>query len=445
MEKIKKLLQYKYTPYIVYMMILAIWHTQYECTADDLGVIQNLKPTLSEEIANLSATYEGWSSRVLINPLIFLVAHFDIAVWQVLDVAFLTITAILFTKLVWGEISNKRALITVLVMFVYPFQIIFDVGWLVTSMTYVWPTMFGALACMSIRKDVDGIDVKFPEALLYCIALIYATNIEGLSVMLCLVFFFYAFLRKRDKGVHWLILVQALISGISVIWHMVSPGNQSRIGGRITGGLLDRMETGFSSTLASLFFTPNYLCICFLILLVVCMQMTENKSNRFGFVLVGIVSVTQMLIGKIIPIMCGANLFSNVVYEFFADLGPISEGKYMRLESWLYLLVSLIILVLIVWCSFAYFEKRRALLIVVVLIAGFVARMTVGYAYGHWYDVPRTHYSVNISMMIAMLLVYKQWEELNIQDGQDRKVLRYLFAIAAFGGLKSFYYVFVGI
>lgn len=441
MEKLNKIMKFKYMPYIIYMIALLILHTQYSCYSDDIGVMVKLQPTLKDEINNLSASYAGWSSRILINPLIFIMAHFDIHVWMILDVLFLTIIAILFTRLLFGIIDFESACITVLVMLIYPINICFEVGWMVTSMTYVWPSVFALLACMAIRKDMDGDRIRIFEGILYCMAIVYAANIEGLSVMLCIIYMSYlvgGIIRKRFNPV---IFLQLILSVCGFMWHLLSTDNQDRMSGQEKVSFFDKIEIGFTNTAARLFFDPNYMIICFVVFLAICMWITGNKRKNTGVALAITVGVTQFMLGKIIPVILGKNYYPNAFFNYFLKKGSIADGKYNNIISWLFLLGCIIILGMIVVCIFSYFDTRQAVLILVILVAGFAARMVVSYAHGRWIYHQRTYYSVYLAVAAAMLAIY-------IQLGKENKrkiIMKFLTIAAVVGGLKSFCFIFFDI
>ncbi|MBD5096981.1 MAG: hypothetical protein HDT40_08285, partial [Lachnospiraceae bacterium] len=85
-DKLKKFSVF--LPYIIYGIVMIFYHVAgYEVLYDDIIVADNMPDTFSELISNIDVlTYENWSSRVLVNPLIWIVSFFGVPVWMVLDI-----------------------------------------------------------------------------------------------------------------------------------------------------------------------------------------------------------------------------------------------------------------------------------------------------------------------------------------------------------------------
>ena len=60
-------------PYLVVFAVMIFIHIKgYKYFYDDVDVSENMADTLLETLKTLRKTYQGWSSRTLINPLIWI-------------------------------------------------------------------------------------------------------------------------------------------------------------------------------------------------------------------------------------------------------------------------------------------------------------------------------------------------------------------------------------
>lgn len=188
-QKLKKIFKKKYVPYIIYGLVVgAFILVGYELFGDDVNVREKLMPGFIEELESLSRSYVGWSSRIFINPPIWIIMHFPIWVWG-------SITIFLAVYIFWGidrlffkNEDIKVTYVMLMLLVLLPMEALCDVGWIVTSMTYIWPFAAAVGSCFSIRWFMDGNRIKWQHALFLCFCTIYATNKEELSVMLLLIF-----------------------------------------------------------------------------------------------------------------------------------------------------------------------------------------------------------------------------------------------------------------
>ena len=360
----------KASPYLLYFVIIVFYHVcGYELNSDDRYVTTLLKPTLREELPGLvSRSCEGWSSRVLINPLIWILLHLDIRVWGILDIGILMLGFYCVMKLCSCDTGNwiDRMLVFGVVM-LFPFDNFTEVGWVVTSVTYAWPLVAGMLACFTVKQFLERKKTSWKWLLPVCLVTIFAVNKEELSVTLTIILLYIVYLSVKERRPAGVIYIQTGIALAAICFHLFNSGNQGRSGIfteelHMTG--IDKVIMGFVATLHHLFFYEErnffFLCMCILIALVT-YEMSEKKWIKYV---------------SLVPIvLCAVSMLTGL----FTSATDSDTWRDSRLI--LPVLFGSIGIICILLCMYEIVDDRRQFEIAfVLLLAGFAGRMTVGFS-----------------------------------------------------------------
>lgn len=394
--------------FLLYLIILVFYHVLgYESYGDDMSVVQNLKPTMAEELLHARDSFAGWSSRFIINPLIWILFHFDIKVWGICNIAMMLIglyCVIIFSG-VWKEKGNMWLVLAIVLLF--PFEIITDVGWVVTSVTYMWPLTLGLLSCFTIRDYFTNEKKCNKYWIPICIATLFAVNKEELSVTLAVIFLFVLIVSIKERKIVPVIYAQTFIAVSSVVGHLLSGDNEMRYAVYSGAGdlsLADKLIMGFVSTLHHLFFDRNYLFICFCVLLCLQCFLSEQK------IIVRILSL--------IPVMI--TVISAGTGAYLAVLKQCKDYRNVRLVA--PIIVATLGIVCIMICLYELLGNTlQYWMIFVSLAAGFAGRMTVGFS-GRGFDAFERTYTFLyyiIILTLAFVLANGKWK---LDDGK-RKIM----------------------
>lgn len=361
----------KASPYLLYFAIIVFYHVcGYDLESDDRYVtISLLKPTLREEFPGLvSRSCEGWSSRVLINPLIWILLHLDIRVWGILDIGILMLGFYCVMKLCSCDIGNwiDRMLVFGVVM-LFPFDNFTEVGWVVTSVTYAWPLVAGMLACFTVKQFLKREKTSWKWLFPVCLATIFAVNKEELSVTLAIIFLYIVYLSVKERRPAGMIYIQIGIALAGICFHLLNSGNQDRSGIfteelHMTG--IDKVIMGFVATLHHLFFYEErnffFLCMCILIAMVTCLMSGKRWIK---------------VISLVPSIMCAVSMLTGL-FALATDSDTWRDSRLI-----LPALFGSIGIICILLCMYEIMDDRRQFEIAfVLLLAGFAGRMTVGFS-----------------------------------------------------------------
>lgn len=396
-----------FLPYIIYGIVMIFYHVAgYEVLYDDIIVANKMPDTFSELIANIDVlTYENWSSRVLVNPIIWIVSFFGVPVWMVLDILVMLFIFWSINRLLFQ--GKDRTYITLLVLLAFPIYIDVTVGWVVTTMTYLWPLAAVLAACFTIRNYFEGKETGILQAVISIILTLYATNKEELSVMMFVIFLTMLVMSVKEKKISYVFLMQWLVSAGELVFHLTSRDNQARAvskGGSGVFSLLDKIELGFSGTIIHLFdnFSFMTLWLCVFLVIGVCIM-----SKRVSHILISVIPLAVWMINCFGEDKQLFGLYDRNMYCFeFAGPLFVSEGKYNSLSPWLSLLVAIILIACITASVvFIFGRDKKTILLVSLLAGGFGGRMTAGFGELGWMPLSRTFTFFYFAMAVIIMLI----------------------------------------
>ena len=436
-ENLKKFLKKHYVPYIIYGLMFEVFIlVGYEMFGDDANVREKLMPSLFGELENLSRSYAGWSSRIFINPPIWIIMHFPIWVWG-------SITTVLAVYIFWGidrllfKNEDMKATYVMLMLFaLFPMEILCDVGWVVTTMTYIWPSAAAVCSFFSIRQFIDGKKIKWYHTLFLCLCTIYAANKEELSVMLLLIFGTFFILSAKEKKLNITILFQTVISMGNLLFHMFSGGNAERYEkiNNYNDTFYDKLEIGLTQTPLRLFLKYDYMCLAFSVIL---MLIIFIKYKNILVRVVSVIPVATWIFGAVGAFILSGGNIDAAAYDtpFFCYGLSVSRGKYTHPMAWVMLLCSIIVMLALVYTAMKCApNKKTALFTFLLLAAAYGGRATTGFANSGWGLYARTY----IFMYYVFVMLMAAYIQAVMKEMPDKKTKIIMCCLAIFAFVGAF-------
>lgn len=177
----------------------------------------------------LQDRYNGWSSRVLIESVMMPLTWTNPWVWRILN-------SLLVTLLVWNvadlfgtQRKLQAQLLFFAMMWVIPMDSLCSAGWITTTTNYLWALILGLVAIRPLKhwlSDEKCARWEYPISLL-CI--FYAANMEQMGAILLgtyLVMGLYLLAEKKKLPVFY--IVQLLLIILSLLFILSAPGNAIR-------------------------------------------------------------------------------------------------------------------------------------------------------------------------------------------------------------------------
>lgn len=181
----------------------------------------------------LSERYNGWSSRVLVEMGLKLLAGSPEWIWRILNILIVLLLVWIAADLfgVERDSSKQQAQICFFgLMWSVPMGCIKEAGWIATTLNYLWPVTFGLVAMRPVKHWVKGEKCPVWEYAVCPLCVLFAANTEQCAAVLLGVYLLFgAYLLKENRKLspfHFLLLG---LTAASIVFILTAPGNANRM------------------------------------------------------------------------------------------------------------------------------------------------------------------------------------------------------------------------
>lgn len=426
-NKIIKILKKREMPYVIYALIMSFFFLKFYYVFMDDRVLFSTHHEL--------LLYNVFSSRVLINPPIWVMSYCPIWLWGILTICILTFIFRGINDLVFDIYDIRHTYILLMILLTIPLSVMTDVGWVITSMTYVWPLGAAVGTLYTIKKHRYNIKLPWYALVGYTLLALYASNKEELCIPMLFIFVSLIIKNIKEKRRYVVFWLQAFVTLINLVWHAMSPNNDYRYSTMSAecDGFIDKLEIGISSTMQWLFLKFNFTFLVFSVMLAIVV------FERYKDVLYRIVCTIPVFVW--ITSACYGMYLCDGVFDInalnIASLGyglSISRGKYSCLSTRVEAVVLIVVAVSVAWMVAIVLDDKKDLFIAYLLIFGTACgRITVGFANGGWGNFARTYLYMYYAFFIVLGLIFKA--NIGGLKRDDRKVNNIVFSMICFAFL----------
>lgn len=420
MQKIKQkwnhFFSWKYSFYLIFGIAYFALHLVAPRIADDISTYdayQNVDFNLNFLLYTAKLFYFEWSSRILINMVMYVLTMCPMIIWGVLD----TLVILLIIHAVCALFPPKNRWSIWLWAGLFPMFSFIDLGgtgFIAVTVTYLWPLAFGLYAMIPLKKVLSGEKVKSWQYLAAVPALVFAVN-EELIAGVCLAVFGICvvwMLTKRRRD--WYPYTAFLITAASLIFTMTCPGNANRKAAEIanyyegyeTFSVIDKVRMGYYSAGHFLLTNSNWIfLICMLILVLLIFRKYQNRKYR-------LVSLIPLLIGLFLgPFGFLTNLVSSAftripdggtLYGNAAEFGTV----FVKRELFLLLLITVAGVSVLCSLYWAFEDKKKSVLCMLIILLGFATRGVMGFSPTVWISGERTYFYLSFSLMFLGYILF---------------------------------------
>lgn len=397
-DRLKSVINFKYTPFIIYMVVMFLVHLQYSPSDDDVTLVETmLKDSVWEEFSSVAYNFNNWSSRVLVNLPIHIMLHFDYRVWLVLEFGMLALMYYSLSFIFVKDNKQENNYILMAMLLLFPFDYATTAGWITTTMTYIWPIAVGLYSMTALRKAYDGHSFRWYEYVIYSIATIYSANQEQMSVFMLVVYGVAILLLLKDKKLSWIAILQGMCVIANLLMHVLVPGNSirsidetaKRFPDYADLSLMDKLELGFSSTLYEFFFQHNMMFLAFGGILLVAVW---HKTKNMVFRLIGMVPlVAQVVLGWGCHFILERRYNIYVLDNRLEVIGTINESNYFRWQTYYAIVLLFVISICLIASLYIVFGNTgTSIFAIFLLFAGLGGRMVLSFSPTIWASSLRT-------------------------------------------------------
>lgn len=346
--------------------------------------------------------YKTWSSRLLIeSTTMFMSNHylfFDLTMLISLVIFFYCFNGIFLNKQKYWKLQFVSPVIFLLS---FPSLFFTGAGLIATVTNYLFPMISFVIAwyCILQKRRLYTL-VSLPFLIFACMQEQF--TVYGFILFIYLFIKSYLDNRRVDKNC----LIATIVSFVGIVSGLLSPGSDNRVFDESKRWYPDfenlsfpiKIIKGYFETNRALFVTSEFnIVFLFLCLLIVATIVKKQYFSAF---------ISGTIIYTIIIHRFGISNLFTAVQRIIDD----QNASYFSIKENLYLLVlyTLILCVIGVIVFLIFKEWKDGLTAIVILAAGYAARMTVSLSPTIYASGVRTYTPLIFSLLIVILMIVKE-------------------------------------
>ena len=278
----------KYFPFVLFVVLMIVLHLVMGLNGDDIKYAKILNNQTIIEYINFR--YFNWSSRLIIDTLLAILARQNMIIWKILDIIIYTSGIYYIIKLVNKSYSKKIAFFGILLFLMYPFYEMASAGWISTTLNYSWCFALGMISFIPLIYESQGEKVNGYVYIISFLALLYATNQEQSGALIFgfnLLYLINSLINKRD--INKFNVLAIAVSAAALIFIFTCPGNSIRFAHEVSYWypefanftIIEKSYLGLVTTFGNLIEQKVIFPLFYIILSVCALVKSENKYLKY--------------------------------------------------------------------------------------------------------------------------------------------------------------------
>ncbi len=416
-EKIKRLVKDEKTIIILFIILELFLMVFVNTNVEDDSFFIELGKNNSNTFEIVKNRYNTWSSRVFIEFILIEVLKYKL-LWAIIQSLMMGLLAYSISKLfVKDELKYKLNPIICVLILTYPINMLTLIGWGASTVNYIWPLATCLYALIPIKKYYNNEKIKWFEYPLYIVALLFACNMEQTSAILLGTYLLFSILLFiKNRKIKPFMLIQLILSVLSVIFILKCPGNALRLKAETAGhfkdfstlSLIEKISLGFTSSVGDILKWTMNLSSIILCVSIVVYIFSEYKEKIYRTI-------------AIIPLVfiLALGIFSNFLQKIFPKIGSLSiafqtpevhltTANINEIGSFMPLIFSIILFSFIALSILIIFKKIKGNIPLLIYIVGFCSRIIASFSSTVFMSAPRTILFFDFAMLIISLLIIQE-------------------------------------
>ena len=278
----------KYSPFIIFAVLMVILHLVMGLNGDDIKYAKILNNQTVIDYVNYR--YFNWSSRLIIDTVLAILARYNMIIWKILDVIIYTSGVYYIIRLVDKNCSKKIAYFGVLLFLMYPFYEMASAGWISTTLNYSWCFAFGIISFIPLIYEIQGEKANKYIYIISFLALLYATNQEQSGALIFgfnLLYLVNSLINK--KAINKFNVLALAVSAGALIFIFTCPGNAVRFAHEVSYWypefadftILEKSYLGLVTTFGNLIEQKVIFPLFYIILCVCALIKSRNRYLKY--------------------------------------------------------------------------------------------------------------------------------------------------------------------
>jgi len=431
---LKKIKKREYFPFILLGFMVLIMHLLMTGGwGDDDGFSKvKLDNTLLDYLVN---EYFTWSSRGIIELCAVLFSKLNFLIWSIFNTIIYTSIGVMLSKLLVKNNNREMNYFIAGMMIIYPFYHMATAGWVATCANYLYPFVCLIYCLLTIKKFFENKKILWYEYLFYAIALLYASSMQQVAVIMTMLFAFLAvYIIANKLSYHHIISISLIVNVAQAINAIICPGNKLRtleesvryfpMFAEFT--LFDKLNIGFYTTMISFLTSFDAIFLMFISLLFLTI-MFKYRDYKLGFVAIipFLIWLIFMPIRALLKSPYGNLISENKFASFIVDVIKIGYIESIPSETLWLSLALLIISLLILYSVIRAFDKPETMAVLFILVTGFISRVLMGFSPTVYASSYRTFIFMYFSLIIALIILLNKW----LPQLREKKIFTHLFVV----------------
>lgn len=416
-KTIRKKENFKYI--LIYALVIAFYQlVMKEYYGDTLAYFARAIPDMSVSslLAELHSRYMSWTSRVLIEVPLFILAHgmhmllFGIANW-------IMHMMLLLSMMYLTDYKHNRVLVCL--MLLYPVALMAGSGWMTAYITYFWPLACGITAFVSLKKMYSGEKLSVLQVIFFTLCLVFAVDLEVSAIfytcILC-TFIVMMILAKRFDFLKIVYTVcQLLICACGIVFALTCPGNEARKISNIaywfpnytSFTVVDKAVLGVNSAFLNLYSNDIFwimLCasVCLFSVLFGKWDVKKTVVASTPLLLALLMTVLNPVVGNFYP------EFTSL-FDLFLDKKYVDATNYNSLAVYIPFIIFMLVAVALLMTIINLFEdEKKAFLACAVIVSGIMSRLTLGFSPTVFASGKRTFIFLDFAIIYVLVYLYEE-------------------------------------
>lgn len=393
---------------------------------DELNVETNeiIEHSIPDFVEN---RYHNWSSRVIIEFVLCSVLKTSKYLWILIQSLMAVLVCYSLSKLFVKENKGKNTFMLMTMILIYPYYTMHQTGWASTSINYLWPLATGLFALIPIRKVWDGEKIKWWQYPFYTISLIFAANQEQAGALLVGFYLVFTILMifRKDKKINTYIIIQTIISILSIVFILTCPGNSirqieelPRFKGYEMLSFIEKFVLGFTATFGSIISKQNTSYV--LLTSIMTLYVYLNYKEKLYRIVSSIPLMSVLILGTLMPLLNGMfpylNVFKELITENDVLLTVANCNNIYYAFPIIFAFTNFICIGMTLLLIFKNLKNNVAILI---YLAGLASRIIVAFSPTVFVSKTRTMIFFDFSMIAIAYII---WEELSKNKEHDKAI-----------------------
>lgn len=330
---------------------------------------------------------------------------------------------LLVCKYIFNNFSAKNILLVFSVDCFIPLQLMRESGWVATTTNYHWPAVLALLAFYPFYQCLRKERISLPIYIVGLLSLFYAANQEQVNLCFFVFTIIISVYLYRHKRYEHKLIWYSLLSFFELIFSMTTPGNWIRFQTETARwfpkygqfNFINKLDLDISSFGKAFFLNISLLFL--LVFLLTAILVYKQKRNYYVTILSAIPRCFNLIIYLGGTIHLNTTNFGDPTRVMIWSTAHIDKiftknGTNLSLfypSTWIATLLILgLLFCLVLGLYFSFSNTYNGSFAALLLLMAFCSLVLMGFSPTVWASGMRTYYIVYISMLLLVLMLFKQ-------------------------------------